>query len=122
MKVSRVLFRKPRRYSDSQLDEILDAGVRKARETRRKGVENRLKLEDHRAGARSIPLLDTFSLANFLDSIVHTLLCNARVRRWIERPSGSREAEKEKKKFLSEIEKFQSSFRLYRYSNLILFP
>lgn len=98
MKVSRVLFRKPRRYSDSQLNEILDAGVRKARETRRKGVENRLKLEDHRAGARSIPLLDTFSLANFLDSIVHTLLCNARVRRWIERPSGSREAEKEKKK------------------------
>lgn len=28
---------------------------------------------------------------------------------------------KRKKKFLSEIEKFQSSFRLYRYSNLILF-
>lgn len=28
---------------------------------------------------------------------------------------------KRKKKFLSEIEKFQSFFRLYRYSNLILF-
>lgn len=109
MKVSRVLFRKPRRYSDSQLGEILVAGVRKARETRRKGVENRLKLEDHRA--RSIPLLDTFSLANFLDSIVRTLLCNACAVPRIERPSGSREAEKKKKKEKFLEAKLKNSFR-----------